>query len=104
MAVESSDLQALTRSLASFLYWSTFGRPGRGSACCGFGYMRISFHYAWSPPGQAERRFDLFRTMMGGHGPFRGLEAPLALSARLERPLVFRKPENSPGYGRLAGL
>jgi hypothetical protein len=28
---------------------------------------------------------------MGGHGPFRGLEAPLALDASLERPLVFRK-------------
>ena len=29
--------------------------------------------------------------MMGGHGPFRGLEAPLAPGASLERPLVFRK-------------
>jgi len=28
---------------------------------------------------------------MGGHGPFRGLEAPLALGASVERALVFRK-------------
>jgi hypothetical protein len=52
--------------------------------------MRFSFHNAWSPPNQAERRVvKIFVT--GGHGPFRGLEAPLAPRASLKRPLIFRK-------------
>src|SRR5215203_766898 len=46
MAAGSPDLHDFTRSLANFLYCSTLGRDGRGSASCGLGYMRISFHNA----------------------------------------------------------
>ena len=46
MAAGSPDLHDFTRSLASFLYCSRFGRDGRGSASCGLGYIRISFHDA----------------------------------------------------------
>src|SRR5258705_8153325 len=77
IAAGSPDLHDLSRSLASFLYCSRFGRDVRGNASCGFGYIRISFHCAWSPPCQAERRFA-WSNDWGGHGPFRGLDAPLA--------------------------
>jgi hypothetical protein len=42
--------------------------------------------------------------MMGGHGPFRGLEAPLALDASLERPLVFRKRRVTVASARVAAI
>src|SRR5919201_577556 len=77
-ALGSPELQILTRSVARFLYCSRLGRGGSGSASD----IRISFH---GMPGvrtnQAERRFVAFSlSWVGGHGPFRGLDAPLAPS------------------------
>src|SRR6266550_3173475 len=82
MADGSPDLQALTRSFARFRYCSRLGCAGSGRASCGLGYMGISFRGA---PGvrrvQAERGFAFF-DFMGGHCPFRGLDAPLALTKK----------------------
>jgi hypothetical protein len=59
------------------LYCSRLGRGGRGSALD----IRISFQML---PGvrtiRAERRFVTFRFWVGGHCPFRGLDAPLGAS------------------------
>src|SRR5580698_7975791 len=41
--VGSGDWAALSKSLASFLYWLRWGRGGSGSASCGWGNMRSSF-------------------------------------------------------------
>src|SRR5262249_58350425 len=81
MTLGSLDLAARSSSFASFLYCSRSGRAGSGRAACGLGNIRISFHCM---PGvrtiQAERRFvPSIYMLMGGHCPFRGLDAPLAL-------------------------
>ena len=57
IAAASPARQALTRSFASFLDCSRLGRGGRGSASCGLGTYESPSSRAWSPHGQAERRF-----------------------------------------------
>src|SRR5215469_64786 len=44
MASGSGDVAARSSSFASCLYCSRSGRAGRGSAACGLGNIRISFH------------------------------------------------------------
>ena len=88
----SSDLHGLDEVFGEFPVMLNVRAGGKGK-----GLLRIRVHTnilscdAWSPPGQAERRFADVRTSVGGHGPFRGLEAPLALGASVKRPLGFRK-------------
>src|SRR5438034_7574223 len=89
----SPVLASRTNSFASLRYCSTFGFCGRGRASCGLGNIRISFHCM---PGvrtdQAERRFVPSESMcVGGHGPFRGLDAPLALARQYATPLLLVK-------------
>src|SRR5580658_3672647 len=75
------EREALGKSLARFLYCSRMGVGGSGSASCGFGNMaKLLSMRLESALGQAERRFVAFVNFgSGGHGPFRGLEAPFAL-------------------------
>ena len=81
----SAELAARARSLASFLYWSRLGRAGSGRASCGAN-IRSSFQvHAWSPHEVRLKEGSLAfeKSGEGGHGPFRGLEAPFALGVRI---------------------
>src|SRR5438093_2369365 len=83
----SPAFTALTSSFACFLYWSRFGRSGSSRAG-----IRISFHDAPGVrPKSGKKEGSWPSRRLGGHGPFRGLEAPRALPSILNDESCNRK-------------
>ena len=84
----SPDAQAFTRLFARWRYCSRFGRGGSGDGirATGLHTNLLSRDRLGVRTGQAERRFrDVESNRLGGHGPFRGLDAPLALRSPYRR-------------------